>query len=279
MLDKSDYLEPCCPFDTDFYKDAPQKQPDGHISVSEMLSQIDRLYARGDRDAIGRVLTEYRENAERLGDIHGELSVLNEMLGHYRMTSNPEKGLAAVNRTLELLPQADIAGSVSAGTILLNAATALRSFGNAAKALQLYAEACRCYAAHLPPEDRRFAGLYNNMASSYDDVGEKAHAETFYQKALAVLEKYDDPESVLDRAVTLLNLAQFYGAHDAADARAASFSEASFALFEESRLPREYYYAHTAEKCAGGFDALGFFVYADTLKARAEAIYRGEETV
>lgn len=49
------------------------------------------------------------------------------------------------------------------------------------------------------------------MASSYDDVGEKAHAETFYQKALAVLEKYDDPESVLDRAVTLLNLAQFYG--------------------------------------------------------------------
>ena len=93
------------------------------------------------------------------------------------------------------------------------------------------------------------------------------------------MEKYDDPESVLDRAVTLLNLAQFYGAHDAADARAASFSEASFALFEESRLPREYYYAHTAEKCAGGFDALGFFVYADTLKARAEAIYRGEETV
>ena len=93
MLDKSDYLEPCCPFDTDFYKDAPQKQPDGHISVSEMLSQIDRLYARGDRDAIGRVLTEYRENAERLGDIHGELSVLNEMLGHYRMTSNPEKAL------------------------------------------------------------------------------------------------------------------------------------------------------------------------------------------
>ena len=44
-----------------------------------------------------------------------------------------------------------------------------------------------------------------------------------------------------------------------AKAAAASFAEASFALFEESRLPREFYYAHTAEKCAGGFDALGFF--------------------
>ena len=34
------------------------------------------------------------------------------------------------------------------------------------------------------------------------------------------------------------------------------------------------YYAHTIEKCAGGFDALGYFVYAETLRERLQDWYR-----
>ncbi|MGN1121682.1 MAG: tetratricopeptide repeat protein [Eubacteriales bacterium] len=276
MLEPFDYKEPCCPFDTSFYKDAPGgEKPRGHISVPDMIASLDRLYARNDQAGVERVLEEYASQAKALGDVRGELSVVNEMLGHYRMSRNREKGTAAIERCLELLAVADIAGSVSAGTILLNAATAMRSFGKGAESIRLYTEASRCYAAHLPPEDTRFAGLYNNMASAYGDIGEFDHAELYYKRALALLSAHDDqPVCVLDAAVTCLNLAQFYNDRNPEDERVGEYAEKAMALFDRPSLPRDYYYAHTAGKCAGGFSYLGYFLYASTLSGRAKAFYR-----
>lgn len=274
MIDKSDYKEPVCPFDTDFYKDkSPAPSPKGHISVSEMISQIDRLYAKGDKAAAIRVLEQFASAARRLDDINGELSCINEMIGAYRMSGDSERGLAAVARCFELLKSAGISGSVSAGTILLNAATALRAFGHAAEAIKHYTEACRCYGANLDASDKRFAGLYNNMAAAYEDTDEYMQAERYYKLALSVLSKYESDEvCMLDCAVTHLNLAQFYISVDATDARANEHAEKAIKILDES-FDNKSYYAHTAEKCAGGFDYLGYFMYADELRERVKSIY------
>ena len=275
-LDRMDYEEPRCFCDTEFYKEKSAVSPaKGHIRIDEMIAAVDRLYRRGDKAAIERVLEGYASEAKALGDTRGELTAVNELLGHYRMTANREKGLSAVERCTELLAMAQIGGSVSAGTILLNAATALRSFGESKRALTLYAEAGRAYADHLPPSDTRFAGLYNNMASAYEDEGEPDRAEKYYQTALSILGAHpDDTGCLLDAAVTHLNLAQLYTAHDPADSRIAEHAETAMQILSDQALFDDYYYAHTAEKCADGFAYLGYFLFAEELKERAASYYR-----
>ena len=82
MLDEFDYKEPCCPFDTDFYREKTTAVPEHgkRINTGEMVARIDRLNSRGDKQAVGRVLCEYAENARQLGDIYGELTVVNVMM-------------------------------------------------------------------------------------------------------------------------------------------------------------------------------------------------------
>lgn len=277
MLDEFDYKESCCPFDTDFYREKTTAVPEHgkRINTGEMVARIDRLNSRGDKQAVGRVLCEYAENARQLGDIYGELTVVNEMMGHYRMTSQREKALESVERCFELLKLTGTSGSVSAGTILLNAATVMSAFGKSAEAIRCYTDACRCYAAHLPPEDMRYAGLYNNMAAAYADTGEVTHAKAYYLKALEILGAHNDMYSCrLDMAVTYLNLALLCSGTEPESESAGEYAEKATEMLDDCYSEADGYYAHTIEKCAGGFDALGYFVYAETLRERLQDWYR-----
>ena len=71
----------------------------------------------------------------------------------------------------------------------INAATTWKAFGQAEKALPLYEKAWRAYSGTLDPADYRFAGLSNNMALSYADLGEYAQAGTYYEKAIGIMKK------------------------------------------------------------------------------------------
>ena len=213
MLDKKDYMEPVCPFDKSFHKDVNKNIPQKRINVREMISQIDRLHSRNDKDGAIRVLEEYRQTAENYRDYDGELTAVSELLGSYRITRQEENGLKTADRCFELLKLSGIGGSVSAGTILVNCATMLSSFGKAEQALMCYTDACRCYAEHLPATDERFAALYNNMASVYEQQGNFDSAEKYYKTAAAVLGHNKEKQNcILDMAVTYINLAQLYTA-------------------------------------------------------------------
>lgn len=269
MLDEFDYKEPRCPFDFDFYKETSESKPSGHINVSEMISQIDRLYARGDSQSAARVAEEYALLARKYNDVNGELTAINELLGNYRMSGNREKGLATADRCFELLAKAGIGGSVSAGTILINLATALTSFGKTEKAIRCYSDACRCYGGNMPADDLRFAPLYNNMASVYERTEDYARAEVYYKKAVEILSKHTDKsEAMLDLAVSCVNLAQMYQSIDPADEKIAEYAEKAMAILNDESTPRDYYYLHTIGKCAGAFGYLGYFMYESELKAR-----------
>lgn len=277
VIDEFDWKEPRCPFDFDFYKEKPSDKPTGHINVGEMISQIDRLYARGDAESAARVMEEYAEKAKKYGDINGELSAVNELLGNYRMNGKKEKGLAAAERCFELLKAAQIGGSVSAGTILINLATALCAFGENEKALRCYTDACRCYGANMPADDLRFAPLYNNMASVYEKNGDFGSAETYYKRAAEILSAHPGKsENLLDLAVSFINLAQLYQTLDPADERIAEYAEKAMEIFGREEIPHNYYYAHTAGKCAGAFGYLGYFAFENELKELEKLIYSGK---
>ena len=271
FVEPEDYLEPVCPLGRPgFMRPAPRPEPAGRIPLPEIIAECDEFFKSNDTARLGEHLRFWRRRAQELGDESGELSILSELMGHYRMQRDEERALAAVRDGLELMKLLDVYGTAGGGTILINAATALQSFGHFSEALRYYAEAFRCYDAALDPMDVRFAGLLNNMAAAYDANGESAHAEAHYRKALNILQHHGN---LMDSAVTYINLAQLYDRQNENDSRVAEMLDLAMECFNDPAAERGGYYAHTCNKCASAFGLFGRENDEEELKRRAAEIY------
>ena len=269
-----DHNEFCCIFDAGQYTGVPDSAPcPGSIDVPGVIRALDALYENGREAEAERFLEQAREQARGLGDWRGELSVTSELLGQYRRSMSEEKGLAAVQQALALIRAHRMGQTVSGATVMLNAATTLKCFGRAEESIPIFTHVARVYADHLDPADYRFAGLYNNMALSYDDAGDLASAERFFKLALRIIEKTEQPGN--DSAVTWCNMAEMYARRDPEDPRADACMEEAWACLSALGLPHDGYHAFTVSKCAPTFDRFGYFLYAKELRERAEKIYAG----
>ena len=244
----------------------------GKIPLRSVLNECDRLFNSGNSAAVGELLRHWRARARENGDRASELSLLNELMGHYRMANDAARGIAAVKDGFALIRQLGISDTVNAGTILINGATALHSFGSVDAAMEAFSEAYRCYRSSLAPSDRRFAGLFNNMAAVYAEKNDFDHAETYYCQALDIL---SDANDLMDYAVTCVNLAQLYRRRNPDDPAIAAMLDAATLAFDHPDAVRDAYYAHTCGKCAAAFGNMGRTHYADELKKRMDAIYAG----
>ncbi len=268
MLDREDFQEPACPL---CRPDAPPPpEVKERIPLAEVLRRSDELFQQEDAAGVGAHLRHWREEAGKLGDRMSELSILSELMGHYRMENDPERGLPAIEDGLSLIRELGQQATVGGATIMLNAATALHAFGNPVRALRLYEEVARIYRERLDPKDWRFAGLFNNFAAAYQSVGEDENAELCLRRALAILERTSP-----DRPVTWINLARLYYDRDPEDSRVAECVGEARKCFDDPDVKRDSYYAHTCRKCAGGFGYLGFFLDELELNRRADLIYGG----
>ena len=246
--------------------------PFSSIPLPEIIARCDELFNAGKGTETGEFLRRWRRKAQELGDKRNELSLLNELIGHYRMQGDPERGREAVSAACGLIRELELSDTLSAGTILLNCATALQSFGQNDEALSLYAESARICEKHLPPGDKRFAGLYNNMAAAYVEKRAFKAAEGLYLQALDVLQRCGE---LMDSAVTCLNLAQLYRSWNNDEELIETMLSCAMAYFDAPEAVRDGYYAHTCSKCASGFTALGREELGKELKSRAEKIYEG----
>ena len=273
-MEPKDYQEPQCPFDASAYTGTPDAEHGVQaVPVPRLIRQLDELHGRGRDEEAGRFLETWREKAEELGDWRAELSLLSEMMGHYRRTGEAEKGLAAVEDGLALIRLHRLGTTVSGATVMLNAATTMKCFGQAARSIPFFEHAARVYADTLDPGDYRFAGLYNNMALSYQDVGELDQAERHFRLALQIIGRCPNPENEL--AVTWCNLAELYYRRDPEDERASACMEQAWQALNAPGLKQDGYHAFTISKCVPSFDFFGFFLYAKELRERAARIYEG----
>lgn len=268
-LQAEDYQEPRCPFEKP-RQGITRTEPAKRIDLQAVIYECDRLFNANDPAELGRHLRHWRNEASQGNDRESELSILNELMGHYRMQGDRERGLAAVDDSIELIKQLGIAGTVSCGTILINAATALLSFGENERAQRYYSEAARCYSDNLDPADARFAGLFNNMAAAHLAQGETRHAEVYYRKALDILLKCGN---LMDSAVTFVNLAQLYYQLDEPVEKIESELDSAMKIFNDPTVARDGYYAHTAQKCAPAFGFFGRDDDENTLMQRAKDFY------
>ena len=269
-----DHNEFCCVFDTTQYTGAPDTAPCPQaVDVPRLVGRFDALCSQGREEDARDLLEQALETARQGGDWRSELSVTSELLGQYRRTQEADKGLVAVEHALAIIRVHHLGRTVSGATVLLNAATTLKAFGHAEDSIPIFTHVARVYADNLDPGDYRFAGLYNNMALSYDDVGDTASAERFFREALRVIEKTEQPEN--DSAVTWCNLAEMYGRRDLEDERIGDCLEKAWECLNAPGLKYDGYHAFTISKCAPTFDYYGYFLYANELRKRSEEIYAG----
>ncbi|MBP5609852.1 MAG: tetratricopeptide repeat protein [Clostridia bacterium] len=244
------------------------------IPIRHVIDKLDRALAHGDTAEGMRLLDYWLREAAALGDEDGELSLASEMMGLSRRTNEKDKGLAAVARGLELLEKSGLSDTVSGATVLLNAATTKKHFGDAAGALPLYSRAERVYLARLPAGDGRLGGLYNNYASSLAETGDRKKAEEYYEKALAVMEQLG-ADGRTGVAVTSVNLADFYATGDDPDRdeKINAALERAWTSLDAPDAPRDGEYAFVSSKCAPAFSYYGWFVAAAELEKRMREIH------
>lgn len=267
-----DYLEPPCCFDTSAYTGMPDTEPTGEqVNVPEVIRQLDALYDAGREEQAGDFLRQWREKAAAMGDWRGELSLLSELMGHYRRSKEAGHGLNAVSDGLAIIREHRMGGTVSGATVMLNAATTMKCFGKAAESVPVFQHVCRVYSGKLDPYDYRFGGLYNNMALSYSDMGDYDQAERYFRLAMSVIARCESPDNEL--AVTLCNMAEMYDRIDHEDERIGNCMEKAWEHLNAPGLPRDGYHAFTISKCAPSFDYFGYFIWAKELKERAVKIY------
>lgn len=247
-------------------------QSENRIPVAEILQECDKLFNSNRSAEVGALLRAWRVRAQELGDKSGELTILSELMGHYRMAGDSEHGIAAVNDGVSLIEELKISDSLSAGTIYINAATALSAFGHFNEALELYQKASKCYTKHLESDDVRFAGLFNNMASVHLAAGDFSTAEELYLKSIDLLSA---KKSFMDLAVTFVNLAQLYYAQNREKIVVSSTLDCAMLCFDVPGVVRDGYYAHTCVKCAQAFGAMGRSDYEAELNERAGSFYAG----
>ncbi len=267
-----DHIDPICPFDASAYTGVPDSEPTcARLDVPALIRQLDGLYNGGREAEAGAFLYRQRARAAELGDWRTELSLLSELLGYHRRDKDEERALAAIRDALDMIRAHRLGGTVSGATVMLNAATTLKCFGRARESLPYFEHAARVYAEHLDPTDYRYAGLYNNMALSYEDLGEYPRAEQYFSLALRTISRCEAPDN--EMAVTFCNLAELYDRQDPEDARIGECMEKAWEHLNAPGLPRDGYHAFTLSKCIPSFDYFGFFLYAKELRERMAAIH------
>ena len=118
-----DHNENCCIFDASQYTGTPDAEPCPRaVDVPAAVRRLDALYAENREAEAEGFLEDLLAQARAAGDWRAELSLLSELLGQYRRSMREDKALRAVNDALELIREHRMGQTVSAATVMLNAA-------------------------------------------------------------------------------------------------------------------------------------------------------------
>ena len=271
MLDSFDYKEPQCKLcdgKSFYYPDKDSAK--GHIPVSRIIQKLDACYNKNDYNEAGRLLFYWQKEAQSLLDSQGELSIVNELLGHLRKVNDQEKGLEAVKRADELISILKAEDNFSSATIYLNMATTLKAFNMPEKALSIYDKAFAIYTKNGDKSLPYLAGFYNNKALTLVDLLDYEGAEKCYKNALNYLKNTQN--ELTDGAITYVNLAHLYDKmQDNTKVVDCLFS--AYGLLTDETITQNGYYAYVLEKCAPSFRQFGYEKIASDFEKLSGEIY------
>jgi len=175
------------------------------MNLDEILAEYDAMFGKNSLEEIEQFLTEQIAKAK----LHREqgilVTLLNEVIGFCRDTTQKDKALQYCKELLALLDEMQLEGSVSYATSLLNIANAYRAFGLLEQSLKFYEKVQRIYSRNLASNDFNYASLYNNWSLLYQEMQEYENAAEMLRKALKIVDSYEN--AVIPQATTKTNLA------------------------------------------------------------------------
>lgn len=220
------------------------------MELEKILQELDRLFATYQTDKVEQYLKQKIVEAELDGAQDTVVTLMNELIGHFREIGQFDKSLAACGEVLRIMKQMGLEGSVPYATTLLNVANAYRAAGKLEESMVQYQTVMLLYERTLEPHDMRFASLYNNLSLLYQEMEDFDSACVCLEKALDIVKLYKDAR--IETAVTYTNLA-------ASQLRTGRYVEAAvnlkkaFSIFEMDE-PRDYHYS-------GALSAMGEALY------------------
>ncbi len=243
------------------------------IDTGRILDKLDAFLNKNEYAGAERHILYWLEEAKLADNKRTMLLLQNELCGLYRKLQREEDALAAVETALALVTDMGIENNIGAGTTYINAGTVLKAFGRAEEAIPLFEKACAVYEKELPETDKRFGGLYNNMALAFVDIKEFEKALELYEKAIRVMQSAED--GMLEVAITHLNIASLREAELGLENAEKEIEELldKAARILDAHENRNGYYAFVCEKCASVFGYHGYFAYEKELLERAREIY------
>ena len=275
MLDPFDYKEPGCPLadGKKFYYPSPD-DPKGTVPVRRIIEKLDAFFEVNDTAGAVEFLKKWETEAKELGDLRGEISIQNELMGLYRKEGFRDEAYSATHRALFLIDKTGISDTVPAATVMLNAATVYKAFGDPSGALELYEMANKIYSKELDGDDPLVAGLCNNSALALCDLGRYEEAERLFIEAAAIMSCV--PYGACDEAATYVNMAHMYEAWRG-DTSNEIFEcmTSAWEILDADTTRRDAYYAFVADKCAPSFEHFGDAEKSSVLKERSKKIYEG----
>lgn len=175
------------------------------MNIEQVLEQLDSLFAEHRIDKVEAFLTEKMEEAAAMGDRSAVITLMNEIIGHFRETGEFDKAVEYCKRVLTLMQKMGLEGTVAYATTLLNVANAYRAAGLLRESMTAYQTVKMIYEGNLSYNDFRYASLYNNMSLLFQEMGDFESACDCLERALGIVTQYSGAR--IETAVTYTNLA------------------------------------------------------------------------
>lgn len=173
------------------------------MDINQILNHLDNLFSKQDLQAVEPFLTGQLDQAYANQDYSTCITIMNELIGFFRDTSQYQKSLDYSEQVLMLMQQLGYEGTLPYATTTLNVANALRAAGFHQESLAFYEKIFPIYQELLDENDERVASLYNNLSLLYQEMGDFESAVVCLRKALLIVTSNQDEIKI---AITHSNL-------------------------------------------------------------------------
>ena len=181
---------------------------EGIMNINSVLTEYDSMFGNTSLTEIEAYLYQKISEAVGEGDDAAIITLLNEMIGLCRDTSQKEKALAYCEQLKKLMLRMNLEGTMNYATSMQNIANAYRAFGLWDAAEEAFKAIESTYEKNLDKGDYLWASMYNNWGLLYQEKQEYGKSVEALQKALALITQI--PNNMIKEAITKTNLANSY---------------------------------------------------------------------
>ncbi len=174
------------------------------MDVNKILMEYDGMFGNYDLEDIEKYLVDKIYEAREKEDKSCEFTLLNEIIGLCRDTTQNDKGIMYCDELHNLMNHMKLEGTEEHATALLNIGNAYRAFGRFEDSMKCYENTYLIYRDRLEDNDFGYANLYNNWSLLYQEMGDFEGARKCLYKALNIVDSYSEAE--IQQAITRANL-------------------------------------------------------------------------